>query len=65
MLKEIKKCSWNKKGKMPNIWEDLYKLFKKEPFSRSMQIQKEKCWKSWRKRNKYASLFSKKTKTTM
>ena len=27
-----------------------------------MQIQKEKRWKSWRKRNQYASLFSKENK---
>ena len=47
---------------MPNIGEDLYKLLKKEPFSSSNQIQKEKCWKSWRKRNQYGSLFSKKQK---
>ena len=38
--------TWNKKGKMPSIWENLYKLLKNEPFSSSMQIQKEKCWKS-------------------
>ena len=25
-----------------------------------MQIQKEKCWKSWRKQNQYGSLFRKK-----
>ena len=68
MLKKIKKCSYCgcelkiKKGKMVGIWEDLYKLLKKEPFSNNMQIQKEKNWKSWRKRNKYASLFSKKQK---
>ena len=26
---------------MPSIWENLFKLLKKEPFSISMQIQKE------------------------
>ena len=45
---------------MPNIREDLYKLLWKEPFSSSMQIQKEKLWKSWRKRNQNGRLFSKK-----
>ena len=34
--------TWNKNGKIPSIWEDLYKLLKKEPFSNSMQIQKKK-----------------------
>ena len=54
--------TWNKNGKMSSIWEDLYKLLKKELFSSSMQIQKEKRWKIWRKRNQYGSLFSKKQK---
>ena len=34
-------------------------MLEKEPFSSSMQIQKEKRWKSWKK---YGSLFSKKEK---
>ena len=47
MLKKILKMfvlwtgTWNKKGKMPSIWEDLCKLLKKEPFSSSMQIWKK------------------------
>ena len=45
---------------MPSIWEDLYELLKKEPFSSSMQIQKEKRWKSWRKRNQYGVFSVKK-----
>ena len=67
MLKKIFKMfvlwtwTWNKKGKMSSILEDLYKLLKKT-FSSSMQIQKEKRWKSWRKPNQYGSPFSKKQK---
>ena len=54
MLKKIKKIfvfwtwTWNKKRKMPCIWEILHKLLKKDPFSSSIQIQKEKRWKSWK-----------------
>ena len=44
---------------MLSIWENLYKLLIKEPFSSSMQIQKEKRGKSWRKQNQYGSLFVK------
>ena len=49
MLEMILKCSSHcgcedeiKKEEMPSIWENLYKLLKKELFSSSTQIQKEK-----------------------
>ena len=46
MLKKTKKCSyWGreheiKKGNMPSIWKDLYKLLQIEPLSSSVQIKK-------------------------
>ena len=56
--------TWNKQGKMPSIWEVLYKLLKKKKnhFQTLCKFKKEKHWKSWRKQNQYASLYSKKQK---
>ena len=68
MLKKIKKCSYFgrereiKREKVSKIWENLYKLLKKEPFSSIMQIPKEKRWKSWRKDETNIEVFSVKTK---
>ena len=50
--------TWNKKGKMPSIWEDLYKLLKKKNFSSSMQIQKEKMLKELKKKKNNMQVFS-------
>ena len=41
MLKKILKCLYC--GREHEIWKNLYKFLEKEPFSSSMQIQKERC----------------------
>ena len=55
--------TWNKKGKIPCIWGNLYKLLKKESFSSSMQILREKKkFLELKNRKLTWSLFSKKQK---
>ena len=52
---------WKRKY-VQHLGKTCTNCLKKELFSSSMKIQKEKLWKSWRKRNQYGSLLSK-TKT--
>ena len=52
----------NKIGKMPSLWEALYKEPKKRTIFKQYANSKRKLLKSWRKRNQYGCLFSKKQK---
>ena len=56
--------TWNKKGKCPAFGKTCTNCFKKEPFSRSVQTQKEKRWKV-EENEANIEVFSGKTKTRM